>query len=48
MVKVAHLICTLGNFPNKTISSFRSVKATDFKNVIQNKMHWAAVEFAEV
>ena len=28
------------SFPNKTINnSFRSVEATDFKNVIENKIH---------
>ena len=37
------------SFPNKTsYSSFWSVEATDFKNVILNKIHWAASEAAEV
>ena len=37
------------SFPNKAIySSFRSVEATDFKNAIQNKIHWLASEAAEV
>ena len=37
------------SFPNKAIyNSFRSVEATDFKNTIQNKIHWAASEAAEV
>ena len=37
------------SFPNQTIySSFRSVEATDIKNVIQNDIHWADSETAEV
>ena len=36
-------------FTNKTsYSSFWSVEATDFKNVILKKIHWAASEAAEV
>ena len=35
------------SFPNKTIYNW-SVEATDFKNVILNKIHWAASEAAEV
>ena len=37
------------SFPNKTsYSSFWSVEATDFKNVILDKIRWAASEAAEV
>ena len=37
------------NLPNKTIySSFGSVEATNFKNAILDKIHWAAFEAAEV
>ena len=37
------------SFPNKIFhSSFWSMEATDFKNVIQNKIHWAEFETAEV
>ena len=37
------------SFSNKAIySSFPSVEATDFKNVILNKIHWAASEAPKV
>ena len=37
------------NFQNKTIySSFWSVEATDFKNLIKNKIHLAEFEAAEI
>ena len=50
-IQPPRLLTNLKNesFPNKAIySSFWSVEATDFKNVILNKIHWAASEAAEV
>ena len=37
------------SFPNKTAYTlFWLVESSDFKNVIQNKIHWADFEAAEV